>query len=165
MEFIIMWAVLLVLFIIIEIVTSGLTSIWLALGAAGALISAAVAPQPELLLLQIAIFLVISGVSLYFTRPLVKKYAKVRETPTNANRALEMIGIVRETVHNIDGKGTVYVDGKLWTARSETDEPIEVDTQVDILRIEGVKLIVRPHVVAEAAPAVEEQNTEEHTHV
>lgn len=164
MELIILWAVLLVLFIVIEVVTSGLTSIWLALGAAGALISAAVAPQSQLLLLQIAIFLVISGVSLYFTRPLVKKYAKVEEIPTNANRALEMIGIVRETVHNIDGKGTVYVDGKLWTARSEGDAPIEVGAQVDILRIEGVKLIVRPHVTAEAEE-IQAESVEEHTNV
>ena len=148
MNLIIFWAVLLVAFLVIEIATSGLTSIWFAIGAAGALISAAVAPSPGLLWLQVIIFLLISGVTMYFTRPLAKKYAKVKETPTNSDRVLTMIGVVREDISNLEGKGVVYVDGKLWTARTEGEAGIPEGAQVDILRIEGVKLIVRPHVAA-----------------
>ena len=129
------------------------------MGSAGALISAAVAPQPELIWLQVLIFVVISGVTLYFTRPLVKKYATVKETPTNANRVLDMVGVVRETIHNLDGKGAVYVDGKIWTARSEGEDPIAEGAQVDILRIEGVKLIVRPHVMVVTEAVASEKNT------
>ena len=141
---ILFWAAVLIVFVVVEFATSGLTSIWFALGAAGALISAAVAPMPELLLLRVTIFVLISGVSLYFTRPLARKYVKVKETATNANRVLEMVGLVRERVSNAEG--AVYVGGKLWTARTEVDaDPIPVGTPVDILRIEGVKLIVRPH--------------------
>ncbi|MCL2563925.1 MAG: NfeD family protein [Oscillospiraceae bacterium] len=144
---IIFWAMLLVAFVVIELATSGLTSIWFAIGAAGALISAAVTAPPriDLLWLQVLIFLAVSGVALYLTRPLVKKYVSSKEVPTNANRVLEMVGLVKETIHNIDGKGAVYVGNKLWTARSEDGTPIQKGTQVDILRIEGVKLIVRPH--------------------
>ena len=145
MNVVIFWAILLVVFLAIEAGTAGLTSIWFALGAAGALISAAVAPTLNLLWLQVLIFLVISGVSLYFTRPLAKKYVRVKETATNANRVLDMVGIVRETVDNMEGTGTVYVGGKLWTARTEGETPIEVGASVDILRIEGVKLIVKAH--------------------
>ena len=145
MNLIVFWAVLMVAFIVIEIATTGLTSIWFALGAAGALISAAVAPTVDLLWFQVLIFLIISGLTMAFTRPFVKRYATVKETPTNADRVLEMVGIVREPIHNLDGKGTVYVGGKLWTARSEGDVTIGKGVQVDILRIEGVKLIVRPH--------------------
>ena len=148
MNLIIFWGVLLVAFLVIEYATAGLTSIWFALGAAGALISAAMAPYMELLWLQVLIFLVISGITLYFTRPLAKKYATVKETPTNANRVLEMVGVVREPIHNIDGTGAVFVGGKLWTARSADETPIDNGVQVDILRIEGVKLIVRPHAAA-----------------
>lgn len=146
MNFIVLWAVLFVAFLIIEFATSGLTSIWFALGAAGALISAAVAPAAELFWLQITVFTVISGVAVYFTRPLARKYVKVKEIPTNANRVLEMTGIVKETIQNLDGQGTVFVGGKLWTARSENNETIPVDTEVAILRIEGVKLIVTPKI-------------------
>ena len=151
MNLIIFWAALLVILIVIEIVTVNLVSIWFALGAAGALISAAVAPTMSLLWLQILIFLLISGVTVIFTRPFVKRYATVKETATNADRVLEMVGVVRESICNIDGKGSVYVGGKLWTARSADDIQIEKDTQVDILRIEGVKLIVKPHVAETVA--------------
>jgi len=147
MGLIIFWAVLLVVLVVIELETVQLVSIWFALGAAGALISAAVAPRMSLLWLQLLIFLVVSGVSLYLTRPFVKKHVRIKQTATNADRVLAMIGTVRETVSSIDNTGTVYVGNKLWTARPEAGEAdIPVGAQVDILRIEGVKLIVCLHV-------------------
>ena len=147
---IVFWALLLVFFLVLEAATYGLTAIWFALGAVGALISAAVAPTWDLWWLQVLIFLAISGVTLYFTRPLAKKLAMAKETATNANRVLDMIGTVRETVDNIQSRGTVHVNGKLWSARAESMATIPEGTLVDILRIEGVKLIVRPHVSAPA---------------
>lgn len=152
---VIFWAVLFVAFLVIEIATAGLTSIWFALGSVGALISAAVAPSIHMLWLQVIIFLVISGTSMYFTRPIVKKYIKVKETPTNANRVLEMVGIVREDIDNMEAKGTVFVGGKLWTARAQGEVKIPVGTEVDILRIEGVKLIVRVHEAKEEETVTE----------
>ena len=145
MVFIIVWAVLLVAFIVMELefFTDGLFWFWFALGAAGALISAALAPQ--MIFLQLVVFLIVSGAAMYFIRPLAKGYFKVKQTATNANRVLEMIGVVRESIDNMEGRGAVHVGGKLWTARSEGNLPISEGTQVDILRIEGVKLIVRPH--------------------
>ena len=145
MGIIIFWAALMVTFLVLEFATAGLTSIWFALGALGALISAAVVPDPAVLWwLQVGIFLIISGLTVAFTRPLAKRYFSKDRTATNADRVLEMIGVVRETVDNTAGHGTVYVGGKLWTARSEGTDPIPEEAQVEILRIEGVKLIVRP---------------------
>jgi len=156
MGLIIFWAVLLVVLVIIELETVQLVSIWFALGAAGALISAAVAPMPRLFLLQLLIFLAISGTSLLLTRPFVKKHVRVKKTATNADRVLAMIGVVREAVSSMDNTGTVYVGGKLWTARTEPGaDDIPLGAQVDILRIEGVKLIVRPHV----SESVDESDT------
>ena len=153
MGLIIFWAVLLVAFLVVEFATAGLTSIWFALGALGALISATVAPAGELIWLQVVIFLLVSGISLYFTRPLVKKYHKTNRTATNASRVLEMTGVVREPVNKLDAHGVVYVDGKLWSARGEGVDLIPVGTPVEILRIDGVKLIVRP--AHETEPAEE----------
>jgi len=152
MHLIIFWAVLFVAFVIIEFETARLISIWFALGAAGALISAAVAPTTDLILLQVVIFLVISGVTLYLTRPLARKYTRGKSAPTNADRVLDMLGVVREEISNIDSKGVVFVGGKLWTARSADETSIPEGAQVDILRIEGNKLIVLPHVAEVAAP-------------
>ena len=157
---IIFWAVLLVAFVVVEFATYGLTSIWFALGALGALISAAVSPAS--LWLQVAIFLVVSGVAIYYTRPLAKRYHKANRTATNANRVLEMVGVVREPVDNLSTQGTVYVGGKLWSARTEEREVIPVGTQVDILRIDGVKLIVRPIGEVKTTETIDAQS-EQHT--
>jgi len=151
---VIFWAILFVAFLVLEFATAGLTSIWFALGAVGALISAAVAPSVHMLWLQVMIFLLISGVTLYFTRPMVKKHLAVKETPTNANRVIGMVGVVREDICNVEGKGVVFVGGKLWTARAEGEEQIPEGTEVDILRIEGVKIIVREHVIETEQTAV-----------
>jgi len=142
------WGILVVVFVVLEFLIVEFTgrvlsAIWFALGAAGALILAAI--LPDQFWFQLALFLVLSGTTLFFTRPLAKRLSKVRPTQTNADRALEQIGIVRDTIHNLEGKGSVFVNGKLWSARSEDGSSIEPDVQVDILRIEGVKLIVRPH--------------------
>ena len=142
MNFIIFWAVLMVAFLVLEFSTSGLTAIWFAFGAAGALVSAAVSPRGDLFWLQLIIFLIISGVTMYFTRPLAKKYFSAKETPTNADRVLEMTGIVQEDVSNLANTGYVTVSGKLWRARSEDEHTILAGTKVSILRIEGATLIV-----------------------
>ena len=38
----------------------------------------------------------------------------------------------------------MYIDGKTWTARSDSGEIIEKGKMAKIVRMEGVKLYVRP---------------------
>ena len=92
--------------------------------------------------LQITLFLVVSALTLYFTRPLVKKYVNGKVQPTNADALIGKECKVTENIDNLNGTGAVYVDGKTWTARSDDDEVIEVGQTVIAERIEGVKLIV-----------------------
>ena len=80
--------------------------------------------------------------TLYFTRPLVKKYVNSRSQPTNADMVIGKEALVTEAIDNVESAGAVAVGGKVWTARSENGEPIEVGSIVTVLRIEGVKLIV-----------------------
>lgn len=93
--------------------------------------------------IQIPMFIVVSAVLLAATRPMAKKYVNSRLHPTNADRIIGSVCPVTESVDNRAGKGEVYVDGKRWSARSESDEPIAEGAEVEILRIEGVKVIVR----------------------
>lgn len=139
---VILWLAAFVVLLIIEAMTVSLTSVWFALGTFGAFIVALIAR--DMIWLQVVVFLVVTAVTLYFTRPIAKKYLNSRLNRTNADRVLDMTGIVREAIDNIAGTGTVYIGGKLWTARSERGEIIAVDTLVNVLRIEGVKLIVIP---------------------
>ena len=152
---IILWLVALIVFLMAEALTTALASIWFALGALGALIVAVFAI--DMVWLQIVVFFVITALTLCFTRPIAKKYFNSRLKRTNADRVLEMTGIVREGIDNIAGTGSVYVGGKLWTARSEQGDTIPEDTLVRVIRIEGVKLMVVPQ--NEKAEAVQAQST------
>ena len=135
------WAVAIVVFLVIEALTVGIASIWFALGSICALI-AALLGAPEWL--QVAWFVVVSVVTLIFTRPVVKKYVHSKRQPTNADRVIGMKASVREEIDNLAAKGSVVVDGKEWSARSADGEKIASGKIVTVLAIEGVKLIVKP---------------------
>lgn len=133
------WLIVMVLFLAVEAVTVGLVCIWFAAGSLIALLAAMCGAQ---LWLQIVVFLIVSAATLYFTRPLVKRYVNSKVEPTNADMVIGKECRVTETVDNIAGTGAVYVDGKTWTARSENDEVIQAGTLVTAKSIDGVKLIV-----------------------
>ena len=135
----IVWVVIMVVFLVVEAATAGLTCIWFAIGAIAALIAALFGAP---IWLQLVWFFVVSVVTLYFTRPLVLKYVNSRSQPTNADMVIGKEALVTEAIDNVESAGAVAVGGKVWTARSENGEPIEVGSIVTVLRIEGVKLIV-----------------------
>ena len=137
----IVWVVLMVVFLVVEAATAGLTCIWFAIGSLAALIAALFDAQ---IWLQIVWFLVISFVTLYFTRPLVKKYVNSRSQPTNADMVIGKEALVTEDIDNVESTGAVSVGGKVWTARSADGGLIKSGAIVTVLRIEGVKLIVSP---------------------
>lgn len=134
------WLVAMVALLLLEAVVPGLVSIWFALGAFAALLSAMLnAP----LWLQLFWFVLVSVAALWFTRPLVKKFVNGRVQATNADVVIGKDGLVIEEIDNIRGTGAVSVAGKEWTARSEdADVKISSGEIVNVLRIEGVKLIV-----------------------
>ena len=134
------WLVAMVALLVFEAAVPGLVSIWFAIGALAALLSALLnAP----LWLQIFWFIFVSFAALWFTRPLVKKYVNGRVQPTNADVVIGKDAVVFEAIDNVRGTGAVSVDGKQWSARSDAaDVCIEAGKVVTVLRIEGVKLIV-----------------------
>ena len=133
------WSVAIVVFLIIEAITVGIASIWFALGSICALL-AALLGAPEWL--QIVWFVAISLLTLFITRPIIKKYVHAKAQPTNADRVIGCSAVVVEEIDNLDGRGSVKIDGKEWTARSEDGSFIPSDSIVKVVRIEGVKLIV-----------------------
>lgn len=133
------WIIAMVVFLVIEAVTVGIVSIWFAIGALFAMVTAMLGAD---LWVQITVFIIVSAVALYFTRPLVKKYVNNKVEPTNADMTIGKECRVVETIDNLSGTGAVYIDGKTWTARSVDEEIIREGQLVKAERIEGVKLIV-----------------------
>ena len=133
------WIIAMVVFLVIEAVTVGIVSVWFAIGALFAMVTAMLGAN---LWVQITVFLIVSAIALYFTRPLVKKFVNNKVEPTNADMLIGKECRVVETIDNLSGTGAVYVDGKTWTARTVDEEIIPVGQLVKAERIEGVKLIV-----------------------
>ena len=135
------WPCAIILFLVIEAIVPGLVSIWFAVGSIPALISALFRGP---VWLQVVLFLVTSVVALALTRPLAKKYVNSRVQPTNADMLIGRDCVVKETVDNLQGTGAVSVAGKVWTARAENEnEILPVSSVAQVLRIDGVKLIVK----------------------
>lgn len=141
MTFKVAWLALLILFSVGEAVTVGLTSVWFAVGALGALLCAWLGGN---LWLQIGVFLALSGLSLAMVRPLAKKFLMPSYSATNADRVIGQEAVVTQTVDNLHGQGQVTISGQAWTARSQDDTVIPEGELVRVLRIEGVKVFVTP---------------------
>lgn len=135
------WMIVLVVLVVGEAVTVGLTFIWFAVGALAGLMVAIAGGE---VWLQVVVFLVLSGLTLILVRPLAAKLLKTGYFPTNADRVIGKTALVTEEIDNVEGKGAVKISGQEWTARSEQDQTIPVGTEVRILRIEGVKVFVAP---------------------
>ena len=135
------WLALVILFGIAEAATLGLTSIWFALGALGAMLTALLGgPLP----VQIAVFVILSAVTVWLTRGWGQKRFNESREPTNADRILGQRCCVLEDIDNDRGTGAVKADGKMWTARSVTGAVIPAGSTVTVRSIEGVKVLVTP---------------------
>ncbi|MBQ7817136.1 MAG: NfeD family protein [Oscillospiraceae bacterium] len=130
------WLALTVVFVIIEVATTDISSIWFA---AGALVSTVVAwLMPQQIMLQAIIFAVVTVVTMYLTKPILTKYL-TKETPTNMDM---YIGKNAEVISAIapDKAGRAKIGGLTWQAKA--DCAIEKGEMCKIVKIEGVSLVV-----------------------
>lgn len=142
------WIGVTALSLFLEAATTALISIWFAVGALAAMLTAWAGAS---LTAQLMVFVFVSLAALAMARPLAKRFIDPHIVPTNADRLLGCEGKVTEQIDNENASGAVYADGKTWTARSADGEIVPVGQQVEIVGMEGVKLIVRPR---SAVPAV-----------
>ena len=133
------WLGAAVVFIIIEALTMGLTTIWFALGA---LISMVLAFLNLPLAWQILLFLIVSSILLLFTRPVAVDKLKIGKIKTNAESLVGLQGFIVKAI-SAEEKGQVKVRGQIWTAAAAEDEELQENEKVIVEKIEGVTLYVR----------------------
>ncbi len=134
------WLVVLVVLVIIELLTMGLTTVWFA---GGALVATIASLFHAPLFLQIILFLLVSVILLFFTRPLAVKYFNKDRVRTNAESLVGRQAIVISEIDNLQGTGQVNVGGMEWSARTRVDGVrLPVGTVATVLAINGVKLVV-----------------------
>lgn len=137
--FAILWLVLMVVFILIEVSTVSMVSIWFAGGALTALIANLCKAQ---LWLQVVLFAVVSAALLLALRPLARKYFTPRLTKTNVDAVVGTEGLVIQRIDNLNATGCVKLGGVEWSARSTSGEVLEEGIRIRVDRVEGVKVFV-----------------------
>ncbi len=136
----VLWLIILVVLVIIELLTMGLTTIWFA---GGALVATVLSIFNVPVSVQVIVFLVVSAVLLYFTRPIAVKYFNKDRVRTNAESLVGRQAIVISEIDNLQGIGQVSIGGMEWSARTRDDNvKLPVGTVATVLAINGVKLIV-----------------------
>ena len=134
----IVWLAVMIAALILEAVSMQLFSIWFAAGALAALLADLCGAE---LWLQIILFLVVTIVSLFATRPLTKRLRAQKE-PTNADRCVGQTVVVLEDIDNVNGTGLIKVEGQIWTARTADGSLVPAGDFVRTLEIQGAKLLV-----------------------
>lgn len=134
------WLIVAVAFGIAELMTTSLTLVWFSIGA---LILMVLSTFIESVIIQIALFAAISITLLViFTKYFVDK-DKTFKYNTNLQGIEQKTGVVKVEILPYM-TGIVTLTGEDWTAISENNEKIEVGQLVKVIRIEGVKLVVKP---------------------
>lgn len=135
------WLVLLAVFLIVEAITTGLTTIWFA---GGALVAAVVSWFGVGLITQLTLFLLVSVGLLVFTRPLAVRFMNKGLEQTNVNSLIGATAVVTQEIDNLGQTGQVRINDIEWLARAAADgEKIPEKAIVKVLEVQGVKLIVK----------------------
>lgn len=129
------WFLIAVFLGIIEALTTNLVSIWFVISSLAAMM---ISLFIDNLFIQIGVFVILGLVLIPISKKIYKKI-KVNCISTNFDRIIGMKGIVTEDITK-DNIGEVKVDGKRWSAYSDTD--ISKGEIVRVLSINSVKIKV-----------------------
>ena len=139
-----MWQIWLIaagIFLVLEMFTMGFLVFWLSLGSLLAMLISFVTNN---LIIQTTVFVISSGLLIFATKPLVKKFTKKDTTKTNVYSIVGKKAIVIEDIDWSTGTGQIKFEGQIWSAKTGEQVNIPKGTEVEIEKIEGVKAYVRP---------------------
>lgn len=138
----IFWLVVMILFLILEMVTISLVSIWFVGGSLAAFLVSFVVSKPWV---EVLVFLGVSLLLLFLIRPMASRFG-VKQRDQIRSGAQALVGkraVVTEAIDNLHAKGAVQVNGQFWSAKSsDDDETIGKDSVVMIREVDGVRLVV-----------------------
>lgn len=136
------WLIVAGIFFIGEIFTAGFLVFWLGIAA---MLTMLVSIFTSNLIIQTAVFVIASALLLFLTKPFVDKYITKNDksVATNAFSLIGKKGIVTKEITSTSF-GQVKVGEELWTAVSEDSTPLSESTEIEVVKIDGVKLVVKP---------------------
>ncbi|ABR31178.1 protein of unknown function DUF107 [Thermosipho melanesiensis BI429] len=123
----------------LEILTPTFFIFWFGVGA---LASSLVAYFIGNTIWELTVFVVVSGILVILTRPIINKMTGDEPRKINVDDIVGKKALVIEEINNKKAKGLVKINGDTWRAFSKNDEIIEKDKYVKVLKVEGAHLIV-----------------------
>lgn len=134
------WLIVAGLFFVGEIFTLGFLIFWFGIGALFAMIVSFFTTN---IIIQTTVFLITSTIFILATKPLVKKFVDVKKTNTNVFSIIGKKALVIKDIDPIHSSGQIKVNGEVWSAETENNEIIKEGSEVEVLKINGVKAIVK----------------------
>lgn len=132
------WLGVAVFFLVVELLTTTLVSIWFV---PAAIIVCLLTFVIESLVWQVAIFVVLSAIFMVVARKIYKKHIKKPFDDVDQNeKLLGKVAIVTEDTTPISGR--ILVGDVYWRAVSENGDIISKGETVVIKRVEGTTLVI-----------------------
>lgn len=119
--YIVFWLAATVVFVLVELMTVGLTSIWFAAGSFVAFIIALLGGN---VVVQGIVFILVSVVLLALTKPWAGKYINSRTVKTNVDSLVGERAVLTEDADSMKQTGKAVVNGQEWTVRPQDETQV-----------------------------------------
>lgn len=135
------WLGVIVVTAIVEFATMEIASIWFTFGAIIPFIMAAIGGVHWAI--QVVVFVVLSGAFIIFLRKITKKFLL-----RNSNQKTNIDALIGQKYRmqsrtDFETLGSVKVNDVVWSALGENQQTIEKGEIVEVVKVEGNKLIVK----------------------
>lgn len=136
------WVIVALVFVIVEIFTTGFAVMCISFGCIFGAIASSFDVDLEW---QLLLFAIGTALTFFTVRPVVQKllYNKSHEVKTNTDALIGRRAIVSEHIEGELHPGRVKVDGDDWKAISLESEPIEAGETVEITAINSIIVTVK----------------------
>lgn len=134
------WLIVAMIFFLAEVFTAGFVLAAFGVGAVAASLLAFLGFGSEW---QMVMFIVVSALSIFYSRRFADRITGPQAEGVGVDRVLGKQAVVLETIDPLHARGRVRVEREEWRAESLNNELIPVDSIVEIVRVEGTRLIVK----------------------
>lgn len=148
------WIGVIALALVVEAISMDMTSIWFAVGGIVSLISYLCGAS---LTVQIILFVIVSALCIVFLRNITKKLIQKPTVATNIDSIIGTKAIMIDKTTELE-LGSIKVNGIVYSAKAEDNSDIESGTEVEIVKVEGNKMIVKPIISKNAETEIVAEN-------
>ncbi len=128
------WLILTIVFIVVELSTISVISVWFAAGSFAAMLTSLI--PNSALWVQFLVFFLVSALTLILARQFFLKKLKKEPIPTNLDLLIGKVAVMTDD-------SRAEIDGLSWSVQEINGEKLSSEEKVEVLSIQGVKLIVK----------------------